>query len=71
MMPIVRFLIVVVLLAGPGGHARADQAPTPEALQAADELFLILSGDMMKQLAGQMTNAFWPGIEQKARRKDR
>jgi uncharacterized protein len=62
-----RFLIVLALLAGFGARASAAETPSAEALQAANALFLILSGDMMKQLAAQMTNAFWPGIEQKAR----
>jgi hypothetical protein len=62
-----RVLAVVLLLAGAGERARADDTPSPEALRAADELFTILSGDMMKQLTGQITNAFWPKVEQQAR----
>jgi hypothetical protein len=59
-----RVLFVLISLAGLGGPALADEIPTPEALQAANELFAILSGDMMKQLIGQMTNAFWPTVEE-------
>jgi hypothetical protein len=62
-----RVLFVLILLAGVGGRAPADEVPTPEALQAANELFTILSGDMMKQLIGQMTNAFWPSVEEQLR----
>jgi uncharacterized protein len=62
-----RILAVVLLLAGAGESARADDAPSPEALQAANELFTILSADMMNQLTGQMTAAFWPAVEEKAR----
>jgi hypothetical protein len=61
-----RILAIVLLLAGAGERARADDAPSPEAMQAANELFTILSGDMMKQLTGQMTGAFWPTVEQRA-----
>jgi hypothetical protein len=62
-----RVLFVLISLAGLGGPALADEIPTPEALQAANELFTILSGDMMKQLIGQMTNAFWPTVEEQLR----
>jgi len=62
-----RILAVLLLIAGVGEGVRADEAPSPEALAAANELFTILSADMMKQLTGQMTNAFWPVVEQKAR----
>ena len=62
-----RILAVVLLLAGAGERAHADDTPSPEAMAAANELFTILSTDMMKQLTGQMTGAFWPVVEQKAR----
>jgi uncharacterized protein len=62
-----RILAVVLLVAGTGERVRADDAPSPEALAAASELFTILSADMVKQLTGQMTSAFWPVVEQKAR----
>jgi len=65
-MRIVRILAIVLLFAGASGHARADDAVSPEALQAANALFKILSVDMMQQLTGQMTAAFWPAVEQKA-----
>jgi hypothetical protein len=61
-----RILAVVLLLAGAGERARADDTPSPEAIAAANELFTILSADMMKQLTGQMTGAFGPVVEQKA-----
>jgi uncharacterized protein len=70
-MPALRILLsaaaIVLLLAGSGHQARADDAPSPEALQAANELFTIMSPDMTAQLSGQMTNAFWPTVEQRAR----
>jgi len=62
-----RILSIVLLLAGAAERVRADDAASPEALQAANELFTILSADMMKQLTGQITAAFWPAVEQKAR----
>jgi hypothetical protein len=61
-----RILLVLMLVAG-AGYARADDAPSPEALQAANELLAILSPDMMKQLTGQITTAFWPAVEHQAR----
>jgi len=64
-MKFLRLLIMAVLLAGP--PARADDAPSPEALQAASELFTVLSGDMLKQFIDQISNSFWPAVEQQAR----
>lgn len=66
-LPIAGLLFAGLLSAGLGTHARADDAPSPEALQAANELFTIVSGDTLKQLTTQITNAFWPGVEQSAR----
>ncbi len=66
-MRILCILAVVLLIAGAGERVRADDAPSPEAMAAASELFTILSADMVKQLTGQMTSAFWPVVEQKAR----
>jgi len=65
-MRILRVVAVALLLAGAGAPARADDAPSPEAVQAAQELFAILSGDMMKQLTGQVTDALWPQVEAQA-----
>jgi uncharacterized protein len=61
-----RIAALVLLLAGAGSYARADE-PSPEALAAAKELLAILSPDMMKQLTGSITASFWPVVEQKAR----
>lgn len=60
-------LMVAFLLAGAANAVRAQSSPSPEALQAAQELFSIMSGDMLKQLTTQITNAVWPQVEQKAR----
>jgi hypothetical protein len=62
-----RIIAVLLLLAGVCGRAHADDAPSPEALQAAAELISIISPDMMSQLTNQVTAAFWPAVEQTAR----
>jgi len=64
-MKCLRMLAALILLAG--SPARADNAPSPEALQAATELFTVVSGDILHQLIGQITGAFWPSLEQSAR----
>ena len=66
-MRILRILAVTLLIAGAADRALADDAPPPEALQAANELMSVLSPDMINQLTGQMFNAFWADVEQKAR----
>jgi uncharacterized protein len=66
-MQILRIVALVLVLAGVGGHARADDPPGAEALAAAQELLAVLSPDMMKQLTGSITASFWPVVEQKAR----
>jgi uncharacterized protein len=65
-MRILRVLAVASLLVA-GGQARADDPPSPEALAAASDLLAVLSPDMMKQLTGSVTAAFWPVVEQQAR----
>jgi uncharacterized protein len=67
MMRSLRILAVMLLLIGAGERARADEVPSAEAMAAANELFAILSTDLIKQLSGQVTNAFWPVVEQRAR----
>jgi uncharacterized protein len=66
-MHILRILAVLLLLGGAFDRARADETPSPEALQAANELFSILSPDLMRQMTAQMTNLMWPALEQRAR----
>jgi uncharacterized protein len=61
-------LAVVLLLAGAAGKdAGADDAPSPETLQAANELFSVLSVGTMDQLTRQMAATIWPKVEQQAR----
>ena len=61
--------VAIVCLVGGGAteRVRAQVTPSPEAVAAANELFAILSVDLMKQLTAQMTNLMWPIVEQKAR----
>jgi hypothetical protein len=71
-MRILRIFAILVLLGGVTERAGAQTspaqvAPSPEALAAANELFAILSVDLIKQLTAQMTNLMWPMVEQKAR----
>lgn len=65
-MYILRIVAVVLLLAGAANGARADD-PSPEAMQAANELFSLLSANTMEQLTGQMAAAIWPQVEKQAR----
>jgi uncharacterized protein len=67
-MGILRILVATLLIiVGTAQRAPADDAPSPEALQAATELMSIMSPDMVNQLIGQMLAAFWPPVEQRAR----
>src|SRR5260370_39601026 len=45
--------------------ASAQQAGSPEALQAANELISIMSEDMINELNRAMTAQVWPTIERK------
>jgi hypothetical protein len=62
-----RIVAIVLLLCGAGMQARAEDTPSPEALAAATELMGVISPDMMKQLASNISATFWPVVEQKAR----
>ena len=58
--------VTVLLLGSPVmrvAPAAAQPAPSPEALQAANELFALLSKDMYTQLVAQITAQIWPQIE--------
>jgi hypothetical protein len=43
--------------------AYAQQAASPETLQAARELQAVMSGDVVKQMMDQMMSAMWPNVE--------
>jgi hypothetical protein len=49
---------------GPAAHAQADQS---EALQVANELFALLSKDMLTDLTNSMTAQMWPMVERQMR----
>jgi hypothetical protein len=59
-----RIVAVFALLAAPlnlpVSRAVAQGVGSPEATQAATELFALLSKDMLSQLNGQMTAQLWP-----------
>jgi uncharacterized protein len=40
----------------------AEETPDPEALQAAKDLFAIMSPEFMSQIMGQMGDAVWPDV---------
>jgi hypothetical protein len=44
--------------------ARADDAPSPDALAAAQELSALVNGETIAQMSGAMTAQIWPSIEQ-------
>jgi hypothetical protein len=43
--------------------ARAEDAPSPEALKAAQELSAMVGGDTVEQMSAAMTAQIWPTIE--------
>jgi hypothetical protein len=48
---------------------RAQGAPDPAALRAAEELASVISKDTIQQLAAQLTTQVWPQITQTLRAK--
>ena len=59
-----RFLIVLVaLLSAMPVAARAQGPGSPQALEAAQELLSIISGDMLGQMGRAMTDQVWPQLE--------
>jgi uncharacterized protein len=62
-----RVVVLMLLLCGAGLQARADDAPSPEALAAAKDLMAVISPDMLKQLATSISATFWPVVEQRAK----
>jgi hypothetical protein len=57
-------LIALALLCGVVAMpARADDAPSPEALRAAQELSAIVNSDTITQMSSAMTAQIWPSIE--------
>src|SRR5262245_63672434 len=63
-------LAAVLTFAGlPTGplQAEAQSAPSGEALEAARDLLVLMSRDLVAQLAGQVTAQMWPAIENRLR----
>ncbi len=60
MKPLFALAIVCGLAALPA--ARAEDAPSSEALQAAQELSAMVSGDTIAQMSAAMTAQIWPTI---------
>lgn len=59
-------LVVPILWVTP---LRAQAAGTSDALQAANELFSVLSEDLLKQMVNQVTAQVWPPLERQLRAK--
>jgi uncharacterized protein len=61
-----------LVLAGLGGPlaVRAQNATSPDALAAAQELFSVMSTDMMEQMVQQGLTQIWPPMEQALRGKN-
>jgi uncharacterized protein len=58
------FLVaLVIVLRFFGTEARAQAPGSPQALQAAQALVAVLSGDMVTQMSRAMTGQIWPKIE--------
>ena len=66
-------LAAVLALAGPTGQlqaqveAQVQAGPSVEALEAARDLLVLMSRDLVAHLAGQVTTQMWPAIESRLR----
>ena len=58
---LVGIALLAAILALP---ARAQDKPSPEVMQAAQELAAIMTGDTMQQMSQAMAEQVWPTIEQ-------
>jgi hypothetical protein len=67
-----RIFAAVALLIALGAQPApvvAQSTPSPDAVKAADELFSLLSKDMLDQIAKQLTAALWPLVERDLQNK--
>jgi hypothetical protein len=62
-------VVLAIMLRCLSTEARAQAPGSPQALQAAQELVAILSGDMIGQMSQAMTAQIWPRIEGEFRAK--
>jgi hypothetical protein len=58
-----RLLTLAVLAASLALPARAQDAGSPEALRAAQELATLMTGDTIGQMSSALTAQIWPSIE--------
>jgi hypothetical protein len=58
-----RLLVLVIALVLRAAVAQAQDAGSPEALSAAQELMAVMSPDMIGQLSRGMTAQIWPKLE--------
>ena len=66
----VAILFCAVLAVSAAPHrARAQDAPSAEAIQAANDLMAVMSPDTIRQMVAGMTNQVWPAIEREVRGK--
>jgi uncharacterized protein len=59
-----RLLAILILAASLALPAHAQDKPSPETMQAAQELAAIMTSDTVEQLSRAMTAQIWPTIEQ-------
>jgi uncharacterized protein len=62
------FYALVTVSAAPH-RAAAQDAPSTEAIQAANDLLAVMSPDTIRQMVAGMTNQVWPAIEHEVRGK--
>ena len=58
-----RLFGIVLVLGYLTSPIRAQDAGSPEAMRAANELMQIMSADMMKQMTSAMTAQMWPQLQ--------
>ena len=56
-------VLVALALTAPASAQAPAPAPAPEALQAAQQLAALMSGDTVGQMSAAMTAQIWPAIE--------
>src|SRR5438105_210945 len=64
-------VLICALFAIPAAphRAAAQDAPSAEAIQAANDLLAVMSPDTIRQMVAGMTNQVWPAIEREVRGK--
>jgi hypothetical protein len=58
-----RLLAIALLCAGLTLPARAQDAPSAEALRAAQDLAAVMTADTIQQMSAAMIGQMWPSIE--------